>query len=290
MTSPRTLIREAASRLRLAGVPDPENDAALLLSFLCSRPALELRLDQETALDADCLASYESLLLRRMNREPLQYLLEEVPFCGFSFAVDSRALIPRPETELLCLWASEFIAAKPDGRLLDLCCGSGCIGLTLKKRFPSLSLTCSDLSPSALSLARENAERLSCEAEFICSDLFTLLPSRRYDWICSNPPYIPTSACSSLQPEVLAEPFMALDGGSDGLDFYRRIAADAPAFLLPGGRLLMELGFGEAEMVSELLSSQGFDDIQFRKDDRMIDRMISARCPNNLSPYSDGGK
>ena len=104
-----------------------------------------------------------------LEGKPVQYVTGKAWFDGLLLHLDESVLIPRPETELLCLWASEFIAAKPDGRLLDLCCGSGCIGLTLKKRFPSLSLTCSDLSPSALSLARENAERLSCEAEFICS-------------------------------------------------------------------------------------------------------------------------
>lgn len=281
MITPRSLIRNAAVRLKSAGVPDPENDAALLLSSLCGRPCLALRLDQETALDAACLDRYEALLRRRLAREPLQYLLGNVSFCGLPFSVDQRALIPRPETELLCAWAAEWIAEKPDGALLDCCCGSGCIGLSLKMRFPSLRLTCSDLSPEALSLARENAAGLECEAEFVCSDLFSGLNARRFDWIVSNPPYIPSADCLSLQEEVRAEPLMALDGGEDGLDFYRRIALEAPAVLYPGGRLLMELGFGEAEAVAALLASQGFDDLLVRKDDRGIDRMIAARRPEN---------
>lgn len=286
MNTPRQLIRDAAARLEAAGVPDPENDAALLLSSVCRRPFLELRLDQETDLDFSDVVRFESLLYRRISREPLQYILGETSFCGLSFRTDYRALIPRPETELLCGWASEILEGRPSGRVLDLCCGTGCIGLVLKKRFPAFSVTLADLSAQALSLAMENAECLECDVKFVSSDLFSRL-SGRYDLICSNPPYIPSADCLSLQKEVQQEPVIALDGGEDGLDFYRIIAAEAPAHLVPGGWLLLELGYGEADGVVQLLSSAGFEEIQVRKDDRMIDRMVCARCPDGGQDVSE---
>lgn len=287
MSTPRQLIRDAASRLEAAGVPDPEHDAAILLASVLKRPFLELRLDQETETDFSDVVRFESLLYRRISREPLQYILGEVSFCGISFRTDYRALIPRPETELLCGWASEILEGRPAGRVLDLCCGTGCIGLVLKKRFPDFSVTLADLSAQALSLAMENAEWLACDVNFVSSDLFSRLSGRRYDLICSNPPYIPSADCLSLQKEVRQEPVIALDGGEDGLDFYRIIAADAPAHLVPGGWLLLELGYGEAEEVSRLLSSNGFEEIQVRQDDRMIDRMICARYPDGGQDVSE---
>ncbi len=312
--NPRELLRSSAARLREAGIPDPVTDAALLLSSLCGQPPLSLRLDVETELPASLLAEYERLLRRRLNREPLQYILKETVFCGLSFHTDARALIPRPETELLCSWAGEIIASEllpagtsaadpiPAGAsasdrlsagasaadsvspgsqilLLDLCCGTGCIGLTLKHRFPALSVTLADISRDALSLAAENAEALGLSVSLAHGDLFHAVPDRVFDLIVSNPPYIPSAACPMLPAEVLREPALALDGGKDGLDFYRRIIALAPAHLSPEGCLLMELGMDEAPAVAELLEAALWRDVTLRRDDRGIDRMIYARRP-----------
>ena len=277
--NPRSLLLSSAERLREAGVPDPVNDAALLLSSLCGKPPLALRLDAETELPASLRDDYERLLKRRLSREPLQYILGETVFCSLPFHTDRRALIPRPETELLCLWAGEKITTAPVASLLDLCCGSGCIGLALKRRFPSLDVTLADLSPEALSLAEENAAALGLSVHLSRGDLFGAVAGRVFDLIVSNPPYIPSETCRGLQEEVRREPVLALDGGEDGLDFYRRIIGGAPRHLSGSGGLLLELGADEAAAVSDLLHRARWRDVALRQDDRGIDRMIFARCP-----------
>ncbi len=280
MTTPRSLLLEAASQLRKAGVPDPVYDAAWMLSSLCGRPPLVLRLDEETRLSDAVLRDFQGMMARRLERIPLQYILKEVPFCGFVFRTDARALIPRPETELMCLWAKELLAGwRGAVSLLDLCCGSGCIGLTMKGWFPSLDVTLSDLSRDALSLAEENARRLGCEVRLVQGDLFRAVSGKRFHMILSNPPYIPSDQCASLQPEVLREPIAALDGGPDGMDFYRRIVSNAADHLEEDGWLLMELGDGEAETVCGLLDKAAFRQISFRRDALSVNRIVCSRAP-----------
>ena len=260
--NPRELIRAAALRFRNAGIPDPENDAALLLSHLTGRPPLELRLDMDTLLDASVLTGFEELSLKRLDRIPLQYLVGKAPFYHRSFLVDSRVLIPRPETELLCEWALELIKGQPCPRILDLCCGSGCIGLTVKAEYPDARVTLADISADALAVASQNAEALSLDVCFHRGDLLDGFPEESFDLVLSNPPYIPAGDC-----------------GMDGCDVYRRIASGARSVLAPGGLLLMELGIHEAEPVSSLLSACGYTGIRIRKDYAGIQRMILAVRP-----------
>ncbi len=276
---PRDLIRNTAEKFRTAGIPDPLNDAALLLSFLTGRRPLELRLDSDTELSDTLVSDYTGLSEKRLERIPLQYLLGEASFCGRLFTVDSRVLIPRPETELLCEWAQDLLKDVPSPRVLDLCCGSGCIGLTLKAERPDAAVTLSDISPDALEVSALNATRLSLDVQLIRSDLFCAFSDFAFDLVVINPPYIPSSDCACLQPEVMKEPRLALDGGKDGCDLYRRIAVSAPSVLAPGGKLLMELGAGESDAVSRILSDQGFTVMEVRRDYAGIDRMILAVLP-----------
>ena len=276
--TPRTLLLETARRFREAGIPDPETDSALLLSFLTGGAPLSLRLDTDTELSPSVLEAFAVLAGRRMEREPLQYIIGEAPFRGNSFMVDPRVLIPRPETEELCAWVLEVIP--PSGAdVLDLCCGSGCIGLSLAVSRPDLHVTLSDCSADALEVARINAYRLGVQVFFHRGDLLEGFPSDSFDCIVSNPPYIPSGECPRLQPEVLSEPVLALDGGPDGLGFYRRIASDAVRILRPSGLLFLELGFGEAESVAGLLNAAGFTDITVRRDLSGFPRMILAGSP-----------
>ena len=275
----RELIRRASESFCAAGIPDPVNDAALLLSHLTGRPPLALRLDEETVLDPSVIDSFKSLAEQRLSRIPLQYLLGEAPFYGRIFRVDSRVLIPRPETELLCEWALELLKDGSSPRILDLCCGSGCIGITLKAELPSASVTLSDISPDALDLAAENASLLGADVALCRSDLLEAFSGTSFDLIISNPPYIPSADCDTLQEEVLREPRLALDGGKDGLSVYRRIVREAFPRLSPGGFLLMELGIGEDEAVSALLSDYGYESIQIREDLSGIRRMILSTHP-----------
>jgi len=276
--TPREMILSAGKQLQSAGIEAGVNDCALLLSRILGRPPLSLRLDDETLLSEQNAQSFLALFQRRLHREPLQYILGDAVFCGRTFLVDSRVLIPRPETELLCLWVLEI--PLPDSlRVLDLCCGSGCIGLTLLAERPGWSVVLSDFSREALSVAGENALRLSLSPRLVESDLFACMQEDLFDLIVSNPPYIPTQTCATLQPEVLREPAIALNGGADGLDFYRRICLEAPAHLVHGGRLMLEIGAGEREAVQSMLEEAGFTAIQVRPDWNGFERMILALWP-----------
>ena len=277
--NPRSLLLDTAARFRAAGIPDPETDSALLLSFLTGQAPLSLRLDSDTDLFAEILESFSEMAERRLAREPLQYITGEAPFFGRVFQVDSRVLIPRPETEELCAWALETLPVSDSCRVLDLCCGSGCIGLTLAAERPSLQVTLSDCSRDALDVAAANAARYSLQVSLRCGDLAEGLPPASFDCVVSNPPYIPSAECGVLQPEVLREPSLALDGGADGMDFYRRISDECLRILRPDGILLLELGYGESDAVSSLLAAAGFTGITVRKDFSGIARMMLAVSP-----------
>ncbi len=256
--NPRMLIKEAAGRLQAAGIPDPAVDAGLLLSHLTGKPALSLRLDMDTVLDDATLAAYEQLIARRLTREPLQYILGGQPFLGRMFQVDARVLIPRPETELLAEKAITALRETPaPATVLDLCCGSGCLGISLALEVPGSRVHAADLSPDALAVTQQNADNLQAALTLHQGDLWQAVEGLTFDVIVSNPPYIPSLDCRELQPEVLQEPLMALDGGQDGLNFYRRIAHRTLDFLRPGGMLLLEVGMGEAQAVAQLLQQAG---------------------------------
>ena len=277
--NPRSLLLDTAARFRAAGIPDPETDSALLLTFLTGQAPLSLRLDSDTELSAEILESFSEMAERRLAREPLQYITGEAPFFGRVFQVDSRVLIPRPETEELCAWALETLPVSDSCRVLDLCCGSGCIGLTLAAERPSLQVTLSDCSRDALDVAAANAARYSLQVSLRCGDLAEGLPPASFDCVVSNPPYIPSAECGVMQPEVLREPSLALDGGADGMDFYRRISDECLRILRPDGILLLELGYGESDAVSSLLAAAGFTGITVRKDFSGIARMMLAVSP-----------
>lgn len=275
----RTLIRSAAALLRASGVEDAEVDASLLLSHLTGRPALSLRLDTDGEPDAATQAAFEALLRRRVLREPLQYLLHTQPFYGRSFYVDERVLIPRPETELLCERAVALLRARPAQIALDLCCGSGCLAVTMALEAPGTQVVACDLSADALQVARQNAQQLGANVTFRQGDLWDAVPETRFDVIVSNPPYIASGELPGLQQEVRREPAMALDGGADGLCFYRRIAEKAAQFLRPGGTLLLEIGQGQAEDVARLLTQAGLTAVRVDPDYNDIPRVAQAMLP-----------
>lgn len=273
--NPRALLKATASAFRDAGIPDPEVDAALLLSHVTGQPPLSLRLDMTTVLSDDVLTRFDVLVSRRLTRQPLQYLLNTQPFLGRDFYVDERVLIPRPETELLAERAIAALREHPHPIALDLCCGSGALAVSMALEVPGAQVHAADLSPDALAVTAKNAELLGASVTLHQGDLFAAVLEIAFDVIVSNPPYIPSADCLTLQEEVRREPLMALDGGTDGLNFYRRIASDAPKFLRPGGVLLLEVGFDQAEAVMALLAD--FADVQAHEDYQHIPRMIEAR-------------
>lgn len=210
-----------------------------------------------------------ALLGRRLGGEPLQYILGEWEFMGLPFFVGPEALIPRQDTETLC---EAVLARRPRGQgftLLDLCCGTGCVGISLAK-LGGFAPTLADISPACLALAARNAQRNGVRARLAQGDLFqALTPGERFDVICANPPYIPSGALAGLQAEVRREPALALDGGPDGLAFYRRIAQGYRAFLAPGGLLALELGAGQGAALRSILGGGVIE-----KDIRGLDRVI----------------
>lgn len=273
--NPRALLKATASAFRNAGIPDPEVDAALLLSHVTGQPPLSLHLDMTTVLPDGVLTRFDVLVSRRLTRQPLQYLLHTQPFLGRDFYVDERVLIPRPETELLAERAIAALREHPHPIALDLCCGSGALAVSMALEVPGAQVHAADLSPDALAVTAKNAELLGASVTLHQGDLFAAVPEIAFDVIVNNPPYIPSADCLTLQEEVRREPLMALDGGADGLNFYRRIASDAPKFLRPGGVLLLEVGFDQAEAVMALLAD--FADVQAHEDYQHIPRMIEAR-------------
>ena len=233
--------------------------------------ALACRLTEEE------LSAFDGLRQQRLQRVPLQYLTHEQPFLGHSFYVDERVLIPRPETELLAERVIEALRRMDTPAALDLCCGSGCIGVSAALAVPGAQVHMADLSSDALAVTRRNAEALGAHVTLHQGDLFAAVAGLKFDLIVSNPPYIPAGECPELQPEVLREPVMALDGGADGLDFYRRIAREAPLHLTGGGMVFLEVGWDQAEAVCALMREAGFREARAHVDLQGILRMVEAR-------------
>ncbi|MCE5342373.1 MAG: peptide chain release factor N(5)-glutamine methyltransferase [Eubacteriales bacterium] len=263
----------------LATVPDPEVDATALLAQATRMEIMSLRLNARQTLTAEQEERYRSLLLLRAWRQPLQYLLGKQYFYGRPFQVDARVLIPRQETETLCEKALAFLCeAGTAPRALDVCTGSGAVAVTLRLGCPQVRVTATDVSEDALAVARGNARDNGTEIRFLQGDLLLPVRDERFELITCNPPYVKSGDCETLQPEVMREPRLALDGGADGLAFYRRLAADAPACLVLGGRLMVEVGDGQAAEVAALLADSGaFDGVEVYRDLFGMERVVSAR-------------
>jgi len=218
-------------------------------AMVCSAAGKEYR-DYPLFRDGLFPEKYEEILKKysdeRLKNLPIQYILGEWEFMGLTFHTRPCALIPRQDTETLC----EEALSLGGESVLDMCCGTGCIGISLAK-LGGMKAAFSDISPRCIALAKENAQLNGVDGEFFCGDLFENVTGK-YSLICSNPPYIPSGDIPSLQKEVQYEPMLALDGGDDGLDIYRRIAQQYKDYLLPGGHLLLEVGKDQAQDVIEI--------------------------------------
>jgi release factor glutamine methyltransferase len=275
--TPLKLLAWTQGYFARAGVDAPRLTAELLLASALSCDRVRLYLDFDKPLGPDELARYRALVKRRAEGEPTAYVTGAKEFYGRSFAVDRRALVPRPETELLVEVA---LGALPDGgSALDLCCGSGCVGVTLALERPGAHVVLADVSEEALALAGENARRLGATVTLVRGDLFAALPAgARFDVIAANPPYVPTAELPRLARELSHEPRLALDGGPDGLDVARRIAADARRWLAPGGTLAIEMHESHAESLPALCRAAGFADVELRRDLAGFPRLAVARA------------
>ena len=247
----REALRAAQARLEKAGVPNSDYDAREMLAHIMEENALMLRMNAHRELPEDKLAAYEEMIQRREAREPMQYILGSAGFMGLDFHVEPGVLCPRPDTEILCEEAIRRI--RPGDRVLDIGTGSGALSVSVAHHAKGCSVTAVDVSDTALRVAAGNAKANGADVRFVKSDCFTALCGEVFDVIVSNPPYISREEMETLMPEVTREPELALFGGEDGLDFYRRICREAPAYLKMGGCLLFEIGWQQKDDVSALL-------------------------------------
>ena len=266
-------IQKSTEFLAKKGVDSPRLQTELLLAHALKMPRMKLYLNFERGLTTAETDVLRELIKRRSQREPLQHIIGSTSFCGYEIAVNRHVLVPRPETELLAELGWQFLLATPKqneggssspnaqpATALDLCTGSGCIAIALAAKCPAATITATDISGDALGLAKENAAQnnVAAQIEFLQGDVFAALPAdARFDLISSNPPYIPSAEIATLQPEVRDfDPHGALDGGADGLEFYRLIAAQAKVFLKPGGKTMVEFGDDQAEAICKIFETE----------------------------------
>ena len=284
----RSILAWSRDWLAKKGVENPRLDAELLLASALQVPRIKLYVDHEKPLQPDELARFKALILRRAEREPVAYLLGTKEFYGRPFAVDKRVFIPRPETELLVQAVLAHLAQRfpaPGAallRALDLCAGSGVVGATLAAEREDLSVDLVELSPETAEVTRANLSRHAPErTRVLLGDLFAPLePGARYAAIASNPPYIPLRDKPALAPEITRhEPQLALYSGEDGLDVLRRLVAEAPRWLEPGGLLALELDPSQAQTVAALAAAAGLVDARVERDLAGLARLVLARAP-----------
>ena len=264
-------------KLKEAEIGEAQLDARLLLEEVCGTDHNTLLCHGDREVSEAEEEQYRKALEQRAVHVPLQHLLGYQDFMGLRFQVNEHVLIPRQDTEILVEEAMRYLH---DGmRILDLCTGSGCILLSLLHYSNDCEGTGVDISKEALQVAALNAELLGIKADFLKSGLYEKVTGK-FDLLVSNPPYIERKVIPTLMEEVREyDPYIALDGGEDGLDFYRRIIGGAQDYLKRGGQILMEIGSRQAQAVSELLREAGFKEIDVCRDFAGLDRVVSGRLP-----------
>ncbi len=265
-------IQKSADFLAKKGVESARLNAELLLAHQLKLPRMKLYLNFDRGLTAAETDGLRELVKRRSAREPLQHITGSTSFCGCEISVSRHALVPRPETELLAELGWKFLQGRADrlasqdaqprvpATALDFGAGTGCIAIALAAKCSTARITALDIAPDALALARQNAalNKVAVRMEFLLSDGFAALSEgNQFDLIISNPPYIASAEIETLDPEVKDyDPRGALDGGPDGLDFYRRLAAEAKSFLIPAGKIMVEFGDGQADAIRSIFTAQ----------------------------------
>jgi release factor glutamine methyltransferase len=284
-------IQKSTDFLGRKKVGSPRLQTELLLAHVLGLPRMKLYLNFNRALDTTEADALRELVVRRGRREPLQHIVGSASFCGFEMRVNGEALIPRPETELLAELGWLFLqqrererAGLPGPLALDFGTGTGCIAIALAAKCPAARVTTLEISAGALALARENAEtnQVAGRLEFLEGNGFAALTAaterRSFDLIISNPPYIATAEIATLEPEVKDfDPRAALDGGADGLDFYRLLAREAGRHLAPAGRIMLEFGDGQAEAIGRILTGENWIVEAFKEDYSQRARILVAR-------------
>ena len=267
----------------------PQSEARLFLRAIAGVSAAQLAAYPERALTSAQAACFADWLDRRTAGEPVAYLLGEREFYGRCFRVTPATLIPRPETELIVDWAKTRLAPDAPARVLDLGTGSGALAVTLALEWPAAAVTGIDRSPAALAVAAANGAAHGASVRWLESDWCAALePAERFDLIVSNPPYVAADDPHLAEGDVRFEPRSALASGPRGLDDIARIAVTAPPFLVPGGWLIVEHGYDQAEAVRALLAEQGLGAVDSARDLAGIERISFGRCPDGLDALRRG--
>ena len=272
------VLQSTTAYFKKREIESPRLNAEHLLAHVLNRKRIELYLEFERVLSEEELAPLRELVRRRGQGEPLQHLLGTVEFCGRIFKCDSRALVPRPETEELVEFIIQSTINHQPSTILDVGTGSGVIGLSLAAHFPEARVHSVDISDDALALACENAERLglSGRVQFAKGDLLENF-SERFDAIAANLPYVSIQVRQSLSREVLRDPEVAVFGGDRGDELIRKLIEQAPKHLQPNGLLALEIGIGHSEALCELLTQKNYHDIESKNDYAGIPRFLFAR-------------
>ena len=276
-------IQKSTEFLGKKNVESPRLQTELLLAHLLKMPRMKLYLSFDRVLTSSETDALRELVKRRGLREPLQHITGSTSFCGCEIAVNRHVLVPRPETELLAETGWRFLETCSVQRAtcLDLCTGSGCIAIAIAAKCPNAKIVATDISPAALALATDNARRnqVAARIEFSPGDGFAALATgARFDLIVSNPPYIPSAEIETLEPEVRDfDPRLALDGGADGLDFYRMLAIQAKNFLKPEGKIMVEFGDGQDEEIKKTFEGEKWIVEAVQEDYSQRARILIAR-------------
>ena len=273
------LYLEIRRQLRAADSGDPTLEARELVAFACGKTKEELLRDSRLYVTPEVEARVRALVQRHLDGEPTAYLIGEWEFYGLPLDISRDVLIPRPDTEVLAGLAIDFVKTQGACRVLDLCAGSGCVGLAVASQCPESRVVLGELSEGALRICRQNIRRNGLSGRVVPMQMDALAPPPaqlgEFRCLVSNPPYIPAGDIPGLDPSVRDyEPHMALDGGADGLDFYRNLAGEWKNALTVGGKIFLEVGIGQADDVLRLLRAQGFGDLEITKDLNGIPRVV----------------
>ena len=263
-------IEEATTKLNRAGIQSPKLKARLIMQFILDKTRQYIIVNDLLKLEEKQEEQYFNEIDKIEKGYPIEHITHQKEFMKLSFFVDENVLIPRQDTEIL---VEEVI------EILDLCTGSGAIGVSLAKYLPNCEITAVDISKKALQIAKKNAiiNEVEKQITFISSDLFSNLESQKFDIIVSNPPYIKRNDIENLEEQVKKEPLIALDGGEDGLDFYKKIIKEAHKYLVSEGYLCLEIGYNQKDEVIKLIEKEEtFKNIYSKKDLYGIDRIIIA--------------
>ncbi len=261
--------------LKAAGVTDEVFEAKQLIKFITKMNNTEILANYTASLDKVQEALWTVTVKQRCTRYPLQYILGEWEFYGLPFYVGEGCLAPRSDTEVLVSLANEWLIRKPDAKVLDLCAGSGCVGITIAKKNPKVTVTLVEKYEVPFEYLNRNIKRNETEnANAVLADIFTYEPNGKFDLIVANPPYISTEEMSLLNEEAKLEPTTALFGGEDGLDFYRHILKEYKKYLNVGGSIMVEIGFSQGEAVKELFTQNGFINVQIKNDYQDNQRVV----------------